>query len=42
VVIIPKGSQRAIHCDGDHFAYLTCHRRRAGLVPSVTQPRDPG
>lgn len=35
-VLIPKGSQRAVQCDGDHFAYLTCHRRRAGLMPVVT------
>jgi len=20
---------------GDRFAYLTCHRRRAGLIPTV-------
>lgn len=35
VVLIPKGSQRAITCDGDRFAYLTCHRRRAGLMPET-------
>lgn len=34
LVIIPKGSQRSIHCGGDQFAYLTCHRRRAGLMPA--------
>ncbi len=34
-VIIPKGCQRATRCDGDHFSYLTCHRRRAGLMPTV-------
>ena len=38
VVVIPKGSQRAMRCDGDQFAYLTCHQRRAGLMP-VMSPR---
>ncbi len=33
VLIIPKGAQRAIRSSGDRFAYLTCHRRRAGLWP---------
>jgi len=32
-LIIPKGSSRAIRAEGDRFAYLTCHRRRAGLSP---------
>lgn len=35
VIVIPKGTQRALHCVGDHFAYLTCHRRRKGLWPTV-------
>ena len=34
VVLIPKGVPRATRCDGDHFTYLTCHRRRAGLWPA--------
>lgn len=34
-VLIPKGSQRAVQCDSDHFAYLTCHRRRVGLMPEM-------
>lgn len=42
IVVIPKGSQRAMHCDDDQFAYLTCHRRRAGLMPVVTQSIDAG
>ncbi len=33
VVIVPKGARRATRCDGDHFAYLTCHRRGVGLRP---------
>ncbi|HXT36180.1 MAG TPA: cupin domain-containing protein [Chloroflexota bacterium] len=33
-VLIPVGASRAIHADGARFAYLTCHRRRAGLWPA--------
>ncbi len=40
VVVIPQGSQRAMHGDSAHFAYLTCHRRRAGLMPMLSQPID--
>ena len=32
-IIIPKEARRAIRSAGGHFAYLTCHRRRAGLWP---------
>ena len=32
-VIIPKGARRALRSTGGRFAYLTCHRRRAGLWP---------
>ena len=32
-LVVPKGSVRSIRCEGDHFAYLSCHRRRAGLWP---------
>ena len=31
--LIPKGARRAIRSTGGRFAYLTCHRRRAGLWP---------
>ncbi len=31
---MPKGARRAISARTDDFAYLTCHRRRAGLMPS--------
>lgn len=34
-VVIRKGARRATRCDGDHFAYLTCHRHRSGLRPVV-------
>lgn len=32
-LVIPKGARRAIGSGGGEFAYLTCHRRRAGLWP---------
>lgn len=38
VVIVPKDAERATRCDGEHFAYLTCHRSRPGLWPSL--PKD--
>lgn len=42
VFVIPKGSQRAMRCDSGQFAYLTCHQRRGGLMPMVTQSIDAG
>ena len=33
-LVIPKGTRRAIASAGGRFAYLTCHRRRAGLWPT--------
>lgn len=39
-VIVPKGARRAIRSASDPFAYLTCHRRRAGLWP--VPARKPG
>lgn len=32
-LVIPKGTRRSICADATRFAYLTCHRRRAGLWP---------
>lgn len=32
-IVVPKGSSRSIRCATDTFAYLSCHRRRAGLWP---------
>jgi quercetin dioxygenase-like cupin family protein len=32
--LIPRGARRAITCTSGPLAYLTCHRRRAGLMPS--------
>ena len=34
-LLIPKGSERAIRCTGERFSYLSIHRRRAGLWPTV-------
>lgn len=33
-LIIPRGARRAITAGPGGFAYLTCHRRRAGLWPT--------
>jgi quercetin dioxygenase-like cupin family protein len=33
LLVIPKGTARAIEAGEPGFAYLTCHRRRAGLWP---------
>lgn len=35
VLLIAKGTRRAIRPIGDRFAYLTCHRRRSGLRPTL-------
>lgn len=41
LLVIPKGARRAIRGIGDRFAYLTCHRRRAGLWPrNVPRPGE--
>jgi quercetin dioxygenase-like cupin family protein len=38
-IIIPKGARRATQVTAGRFAYLTCHRRRAGLWPrGVARP----
>jgi len=34
LMIIPKGSRRAIRATSERFAYLSCHRRRGGLMPT--------
>lgn len=38
-IVIPKGVRRGTRAVSDPFAYLTCHRRRAGLWPSVGDRR---
>jgi mannose-6-phosphate isomerase-like protein (cupin superfamily) len=37
--VVPKGLHRAIHAGEQGLIYLTCHRRRAGLMPRRAQPR---
>jgi quercetin dioxygenase-like cupin family protein len=32
-LIVAKGTARSLAAAGEFFAYLTCHRRRAGLLP---------
>jgi quercetin dioxygenase-like cupin family protein len=34
---VPKGARRAITSRSQDFAYLSCHRRRAGLMPTRAQ-----
>ncbi len=33
-LVLPRGARRAVECPRGRFAYLTCHRRRAGLWPT--------
>ena len=33
VCLIPKGSARSIRAVDGRFVYVSCHRRRAGLMP---------
>jgi quercetin dioxygenase-like cupin family protein len=32
-LLIPRGAKRALRCTAGPLVYLTCHRRRAGLMP---------
>ncbi|HEU5087905.1 MAG TPA: cupin domain-containing protein [Roseiflexaceae bacterium] len=32
--LVPRGATRALRCTAGPLVYLTCHRRRAGLMPS--------
>ena len=34
VVLLPRGVRRAMRCTAGPLVYLTCHRRRAGLMPT--------
>lgn len=34
-MIVPKGARRGTRVMGERFAYLTCHRRRPGLMPTI-------
>jgi quercetin dioxygenase-like cupin family protein len=41
-LVVSKGARRALRADGGRFAYLTCHRRRAGLWPAgLPRPAAP-
>ncbi len=40
-LVVPKGTRRGTRALSDHFAYLTCHRRRAGLWPRRSPRPDP-
>lgn len=33
-LVLPRGATRAIRCTTGPLVYLTCHRRRAGLIPA--------
>jgi quercetin dioxygenase-like cupin family protein len=33
LIVIPKGTRRRLQATSERFAYLTCHQRRAGLMP---------
>jgi quercetin dioxygenase-like cupin family protein len=34
-LLIPKGSERSMRCTAEHWSYLSVHRRRRGLWPTV-------
>jgi quercetin dioxygenase-like cupin family protein len=38
---IPKGARRAIRTADGELTYLTCHRRREGLMPKRTRGHPP-
>lgn len=42
VVLIPKGVERGTRATSAHFAYLSCHRARKGLMPAPRLPRAGG
>ena len=42
LLVIPKGTARAIEAGDSGFAYLTCHRRRPGLWPENRARPSPG
>jgi quercetin dioxygenase-like cupin family protein len=37
-IYVAKGARRAIRAGSQGLAYLTCHRRRGGLMPTVRRP----
>ncbi len=36
---VPKGAERAIRATSAELVYLTCHRRRTGLMPTRARTR---
>ncbi|MCO5222834.1 MAG: hypothetical protein M9947_14845 [Thermomicrobiales bacterium] len=36
-LLVPKGCERSILAASDRFAYLTVHRARGGLIPTVSR-----
>lgn len=38
-LLIPKGCERAIRCAGERFSYLSVHKRRRGLMPTLGDKR---
>jgi quercetin dioxygenase-like cupin family protein len=39
-ILIPKGARRGTQAGDEALAYLTCHRRRAGLWPTFAPRRS--
>lgn len=37
LLLLPKGKPRAVQARDGDFVYVTCHRRRAGLMPKRAQ-----
>jgi quercetin dioxygenase-like cupin family protein len=40
IFFVPKGARRSIQSHSNDFAYLSCHRRRAGLMPTRAPARS--
>ncbi len=38
-LLIPRGTTRSIRCTGERFSYLSVHRRRTYLWPTVAEAR---
>lgn len=39
VLLVPRGAERAIRCTRGPLVYLTAHRQRGGLMPTVARPQ---
>ena len=40
IVLIERGTQRAVRCDKGELVYLACHRRRPGLMPTMPETKQ--